>query len=263
MQKLKTDTLFYDLVRELPQLFFELIGKPETDTNIYTFTAQEVKDQSFRLDGLLSTVTGSENEPLYLVEFQTYKDEEFYERIFGQLFVYFRQYRPPNPQWYLIVIYDRRSNETPPHPRYQTLVKNHLHRIYLKELPDDESLATGIAKLFVETRKKTSTLAQRLMSKATEEISDENNQKKVLAFIQSIVVKKFPKLSKEEIEAMLNLGDDIEKTGYYQSVKREIALKAAKILLEEGDTIERVAKGLDLDIEEVRKLAEKNRSIDQ
>lgn len=94
-----------------------------------------------------------------MVEFQTYKDEEFYERIFGQLFVYFRQYRPLNPQWYVIVIYDRRSRETPPHPRYQTLVENHLHRIYLKELPDDESLAIGIAKLFVATRKKTSTLA--------------------------------------------------------------------------------------------------------
>ena len=254
---MKTDTLFYDLVREFPQLFFQLIGKPEVNPNIYTFTAQEVKEQSFRLDGLLSTVTGSENEPLYLVEFQTYKDDDFYERIFGELFVYFRQYRPPNPQWYLIVIYDRRRNEVPPHPRYQTLVENHLIRIYLKELPDDESLATGIAKLFVETLNKTSTLAQQLISKATEEIADEKNKKKVLAFIQSIVVNKFPELSKEEIEAMINLGDDIEKTGYYQSVLKEVSLKAAKKLLEEGDSIERVAKVLDLDIEEVRKLAQK------
>ena len=257
MQKVKTDTLFYDLVRELPQLFFELIGKPETNPDIYTFTAQEVKDQSFRLDGLLSTVTGCEDEPLYLVEFQTYKDEEFYERIFGQLFVYFRQYRPPNPQWYLIVIYDKRINETPPHPRYASLVENHLHRIYLKELPDDRSLATGIAKLFVETPKKTSTLAQRLTTQAREEVTNENSQRKVLAFIQSIVVKKFPELSKEEIEAMLNLGDDIDKTGYYQSVLKETLLKTAKKLLEEGDSIERVARVLELDIEEVRKLTEK------
>lgn len=254
---MKTDTLFYELVSELPQLFFQLIGKPETDPNIYTFTAQEVKDQSFRLDGLLTTVTGNENEPLYLVEFQTYKDEEFYERIFGQLFVYFRQYRPQNPQWHVIVIYDRRSRETPPHPRYQTLVENHLHRIYLKELPDDESLATGIAKLFVETRKKTSILAQRLMSQAREEIVDENNQRKVLAFIQNVLVKKFPKLSPEEIQAMLNLTDDIEDTAYYQSIMKKTLLKTAKKLLEEGDSIERVAKVLELDIEEVRKLAEK------
>ena len=56
---------------------------------------------------------------------------------------------------------------------------------------------------------------------------------------------------------MINLGDDIEKTGYYQSVLKETLLKTAKKLLEEGDSIERVAKVLDLDIEEVRKLAQK------
>ncbi len=67
----------------------------------------------------------------------------------------------------------------------------------------------------------------------------------------------FNNSGKEEIEAMINLGDDIEKTGYYQSVKKEVSLKAAKKLLEEGDSIERVAKVLDLDIEEVRKLAQK------
>ena len=67
----------------------------------------------------------------------------------------------------------------------------------------------------------------------------------------------FNNSGKEEIEAMINLGDDIEKTGYYQSVKKEVSLKAAKKLLEEGDSIERVAKVLDLDIKEVRKLAQK------
>ena len=67
----------------------------------------------------------------------------------------------------------------------------------------------------------------------------------------------FNNSGKEEIEAMINLGDDIEKTGYYQSVKKGVSLKAAKKLLEEGDSIERVAKVLDLDIEEVRKLAQK------
>ncbi len=54
---------------------------------------------------------------------------------------------------------------------------------------------------------------------------------------------------------MLNLTDDIENTVYYQSIMKKTLLKAAKKLLEEGDTIERVAKVFDLDIEEVRNLA--------
>ncbi|MBD6620894.1 DUF2887 domain-containing protein [Komarekiella sp. 'clone 1'] len=54
---MKTDAIFYELIRELPQIFFELIGKPETNTEIYKFTAPEIKQQSFRLDGLFSTLS--------------------------------------------------------------------------------------------------------------------------------------------------------------------------------------------------------------
>ena len=51
---MKTDVIFYELIKELPQIFFELIDKPDTNPNIYTFIAPEIKQQSFRLDGLFS-----------------------------------------------------------------------------------------------------------------------------------------------------------------------------------------------------------------
>ncbi len=253
---MKTDTLFYDLIRELPQVFFELIGKPETNPNAYTFTAQEVKEQSFRLDGILSTLDGFENEPLYFVEFQTYQDNDFYERLFGEIFVYFRQYQPVNPEWYAIVIYDKRSNEILPHPRYRILMESFVTCIYLNELPsDDESLEIGIARLFVETPKKTTSLVEKLVNKTRKEVSDESLRRKVLAFIQSIVVNKFPNLSREEIEAMINLGDDIEKTGYYQSVLKQTKLKVIPTLLKKGCSVEEIAESLELDVEEVKKVA--------
>lgn len=56
---------------------------------------------------------------------------------------------------------------------------------------------------------------------------------------------------------MLKISSETKKTGYYKSVKIEVLSKAAQKMLEEGDSIERVARVLDLDIEEVRKLAEK------
>jgi predicted transposase/invertase (TIGR01784 family) len=255
----KTDKLFYNLVKQLPEIFFQLIGKPDTDPNIYTFIAQAVKEQSFNLDGLLSTITGHDTEPLYFVEAQGYKDEKFYERFFGQIFVYFGQYSPSNTKWYAIVIYDRKSRETPPHPRYQTLVDNHLHRIYLNELPDDGSLATGIAKLFVESPKKTATLAQRLIAQAKEEISDETNQNKVLEFIQSVVVNKFPNVSPEGIKAMLDLTDDIENTAYYKSIMKETKFKVIPTLLRKGCSVEEIAKDLELDVEEVRKVVNQDK----
>ncbi|MEC4812724.1 MAG: Rpn family recombination-promoting nuclease/putative transposase [Scytonema sp. PMC 1069.18] len=255
---MKTDILFYELIQELPQVFFELIGKPDTDPNIYEFTALEIKQQSFRLDGLFSPLEGFDNEPLYFVELQTYTDEEFYERLFGEIFVYFRQYKPINSEWYAIVIYDRRSHESPPHARYQVLMDNHVRRIYLNELSreTEDSVGVGITKLFVETPKKTPALAQKLVSQARDELTDESLKQKVLAFIQSVIVYKFPNLTLEEIQDMMNLGEDIEKTGYYQSVLKKTKLKVVPKLLEKGLSIQEIAESLELDVEEVRKVAE-------
>lgn len=255
---MKTDVIFYELIKELPQIFFELIDKPDTNPNIYTFIAPEVKQQSFRLDGLFATIKGFENEPLYFVELQTYKDEEFYERLFGEIFVYFRQYKPANSDWYAIVIYDRRIHETPPHPRYQALVQQHLRCIYLNELSTraEDSLAIGIAKLFVEPPTKATSLAQQLITQAREDFTDENLQKKVLAFIQAIIFYKFPNLTLEEIEAMLDL-DEFRNTRLYESIlaktEVETKLKLVSKCIEKGMSIQEIADLLELDVETIKK----------
>jgi predicted transposase YdaD len=87
--------------------------------------------------------------------------------------------------------------------------------------------------------------------------TSDDNQRKVLAFIQSIVVKKFPKLSPEEIQAMLNLTNDIKNTAYYRSVMENTKLEIVPELLEQGVTVEQIAKALKLDVEEVQKIAAK------
>lgn len=90
---------------EFPKIFFEVIGKPDTNIDIYEFTAPEIKQRSFRLDGVFSPQSDFPHEPLYFVEIQFYKDEEFYDRLFTSIFLYFSQYQPPNPDWYAIVIF--------------------------------------------------------------------------------------------------------------------------------------------------------------
>lgn len=253
---MKTDALFYELIKEIPQIFFEIIGQPEIDPNTYKFIAQELKQSSFRLDGILSTLAGFEQQPLYFVEFQTYKDEEFYDRLFGEIFVYFRQYRPPNADWYAIVIYDRRSHEIVPHPRYQALCDRHLRRIYLNEIENEDSLAVGIAKLFVETPTKTTPLAQRLIDQVREEVSDEQLKQKFLEFIETIFVYKFPNLTLEEIEAMLDI-TEFTNTRFYQSLLEKTKLQMIPKLLDKGLSIQEVAEILELDVEVVRKTVEK------
>ncbi|MBR8835526.1 MAG: Rpn family recombination-promoting nuclease/putative transposase [Stigonema ocellatum SAG 48.90 = DSM 106950] len=259
---MKTDALFYDLIKELPQIFFELIGKPDTNPSIYQFIAPEIKQPSFRLDGLFSTKEGFDNEPLYFVEFQTYKDDEFYERLFGEIFVYFRQYRPPNSDWYAIVVYDRRSNETSFPLRYRALLEPHLRRFYLDELGEvaNDSLGVGILRLVVKSEKQAREFAKQLINQARVELTDAVIQQKVLEFIETIVIYKFPKLSREEIEVMLNL-NLFKQTRVYQEAKEEgkeegkleTQLKIVPKLVERGMSIQEIADLLELDTETIRK----------
>ncbi|MEH2373029.1 DUF2887 domain-containing protein [Nostoc sp.] len=190
------------------------------------------------------------------------KDEEFYERLFGEIFVYFRQYKHTNSDWYAVVIYDRRIHETPPHPRYQVLIEKHLRCIYLNELSTrgEDSLGVGIGKLFIEAPTKATSLAQQLINQARENLADKNLQKKVLAFIQAIVFYKFPNLALEEIEAMLDL-DEFKNTRLYESIvaktkpktELETKLKLVSKCVEKGMSIQEIAEFLELDVEIIRK----------
>lgn len=257
---MKTDAIFYELFKQFPIIFFELIGKPQTNTNIYEFTTPEIKQRSFRLDGVFSTLDNFANEPIYFIEVQFYKDEEFYDRLFTGIFLYFSQYQPPNPDWYAIVIYDVRSRESTFPPRYRALRESHLRCVYLDEMGEStsDSLGLGIVKLIVESKKKSGSFAKQLITQVREELTDAIIQEKVLEFIETIVVYKFPNLSREEIESMLNLSL-LKQTRVYQEAKEEgkleLALAVVPKLLQRGLSVQEVAELLEVDVESVRQVA--------
>jgi predicted transposase/invertase (TIGR01784 family) len=100
---------------DFPDSFFELIAQPDVIVSNYRFTSQEVKQLAFRLDGLFLPLDHLENLPFYLVEVQFQKDEDLYYRLFSELFLYLRQYKPLSP-WQIVVIYPSREIERE-HPR--------------------------------------------------------------------------------------------------------------------------------------------------
>ncbi len=253
---MKTDAIFYELFKQFPLIFFELIGKPETNPNAYEFTTPEIKQRGFRLDGVFSTLENFSNEALYFVEVQFYKDEEFYDRLFTGIFLYFSEYQPPNLDWCAIVIYDTRSRESEYPQRYRALREPHLRCVYLDEIGDtgSESLGLGIVKLIVESEKQAREFGKQLVSKVREELTDAIIQEKVLEFIETIFVYKFPNLSREEIEAMLNL-NLLRETRVYKEAKEEAKLEVVPRLLERGLSVQEVAEILELDVEAVRKAA--------
>ena len=259
---MKTDKIFYGIFKELPSVFFELIGNFETNADIYEFQSPEIKESSFRLDGVFSPQPDDPNYPLYFVEVQFYRDREFYNRLFSSIFLYFSQYQPPNPEWYAIVIYPNRNTEIVSHPRYRSLIESHLRCLYLDELSTEltsPSLSLAIVKLIIEDQTTVANSAKILISQAETELEDITVRSKFINLIETIVIYKFPKLSSEAITKMLDL-DIIKHTRFYQEAhqegleqgKKEAKLEFIPKLIEKGMNLQEIADFLDLDIKTVR-----------
>jgi predicted transposase/invertase (TIGR01784 family) len=155
----------------------------------------------------------------------------------------------------------KQSNDVTIPLRYQEIADRRLQRIYLDEMPQDTntSLGLGILKLVVEPEARAGELARSLIERTKQEFEDARNQKQLLELIETIVIYKFPQLSYEEIETMLNL-EEIKQTRVYQDAKEEgieqgkLAQKIAMIpLLQElGLNIEQIAQRLEIEESLVR-----------
>ncbi|MBW4670435.1 MAG: Rpn family recombination-promoting nuclease/putative transposase [Cyanomargarita calcarea GSE-NOS-MK-12-04C] len=257
------DPLFYKIFKDIPELFFELIGEPHYDKSIYQYSAPEIKQQGFRLDGLLSTRSGYNFKPIYFIEAQAYKDNNFYKSFFGKIILYLTQYEPTNEEWYAVVIYDKRSSEGK-FPPYLKIFLPVLRRFYLDELAKtpNHSLSVGIMRLVVEKKrqKQTGELARQLINQTKSEVTNAALQEKVLEFIQTVVIDKFPNLTLEELEVMLDL-ESLKKSKVYQEGISEGVLKqkleTIPILIELGLTTDQIAERLKLDVETVRENVKK------
>lgn len=146
------------------------------------------------------------------------------------------------------------------------MLEPHLRCFYLDELEviAEESLGIGIVRLVVESENKAPELAKQLIDKARLELADVLIQRKVLEFIEEIIVYKFPNFNREEIEAMLNL-NLLKQTRVYQEAKEEVKeevkeelklelkLKLIPKLVQKGLSIQEIAELLELDVEIIRK----------
>lgn len=216
------------------------------------------------------------NLPIYFVEVQFQPDETFYYRLFAEIFLYLYQYKVVN-NWQAIVVYPRRSIESEQPVPYQFLLNSdRIRRVYLDEIEANQSLGVGIVQLVVESNKKASAKAIDLISQARRQVANEQLQQQILEFIETIVIYKFPHLSRQEVEAMLGL-DLIKNTRVYQEAqqegrlqgklegklenklerKLEGKLETVPRLVKMGLTLEQVAEALNLDIEVVRQAASK------
>ncbi len=231
---MKTDSIFYRLFQTFPGTFFELINRQASEASAYEFASVELKQTAFRIDGIFLPVPNLQEKPIYFLEVQFQKDPEFYARFFSEIFLYLRLYAPTKA-WRAVVVFAKRSLEPTEIEPYQVLLESsQVTRLYLNELGDaaEQSLGVGMIKLVVETKKRTPELVRQLVSKAQQELADEIVQREVLDLIETIVLYKLPKISRQELARMFGL-NELKKTRYYQEVREEVREEVIQEVREE------------------------------
>jgi predicted transposase/invertase (TIGR01784 family) len=261
----KTDSIFYRLFQEFPDIFFELIGNsPEVAAN-YQFSSVEVKQTAFRIDGVF--IPQSPEQPIYFVEVQFQEDSGIYSRLFSEIHLYLRQNQPEN-NWLAVVIYPNRNIDTASTIHYsESFASGRVTVIYLDELGETTSLPIGIAtiKLIVENENRAIQLARGLITRANQEIDSIPQQQQLLQIIETILVYKFPSMDIEEIQEMFGLSE-LKQTRFYQQAFAEGEQKgieegkllAVAPMLAAGLTVEQIAQALSLSVEDVRKAAQQS-----
>jgi predicted transposase/invertase (TIGR01784 family) len=215
---MKTDKLFYRIFLNQPSLLAELIPGLPVDCK-FDYTAPVIKEQEFRLDGVLTPLSKDPKLPLVFLEAQMQADPDFYGRYFAEIYLYLKQYKSNRP-WRGLLILKSRKHYLGSENSYQFQLDSQVHRLYLQDLLNESSLSPNLAllQLIVLPKAKTPQAAQDLLKK----VKTESEFRQQLDLIEAILVNKFPKLSLEEILKMLDLKTaDITQTRFYQDVFQE------------------------------------------
>jgi predicted transposase YdaD len=172
---METDSLFYRLLSEKPKLVFELLGEKPPRTT-YTFSS--------------------------------YEKNKFYPSFFTKIFTYLRDYEPPN-DWRAVILFTKRRHDRGVPIHYQDFVTTErLQRVYLDEMSlemRDRSLETSLIQLFGLDQQSAVDRATAILRQTQQQTSDAEEQQRVLEWLVTVFVHKFPKLSREEIKTMLAL----------------------------------------------------------
>jgi predicted transposase/invertase (TIGR01784 family) len=160
-----------------------------------------------------------------------------------------------------VIIYPKRFLEPNKTRLHQILLDSpQVQRVYLNEIePTSQTLGIDIIKLVVEPEDTAPNRARELITKTRQEIADRFSSQAIIDLIETIIVYKFPLLSRQEIENMLKL-NALKQTRVYQEAlnegREEGKLAAVPLLLKAGISVEDIAQQLDINIEAVRKIAQ-------
>ena len=216
---MKRDTIFYRIFQQSPTLLLDLLSTPPPNAEGYRFESIEVKETSFRIDGIL--IPPNDRGTVIFSEIQMQPDLKLYERMFSEIGIYTYRNTEQFNDWQAIALYPTRSIEQPTTKVPPELFHSgRILPIYLDELGNIEQLPLGIGLLVLTILEGDEAIAQaQRMTDRAKRVADEGG---IIEMIATILVYKFTTLSRDEVNAMLNYTiDEFKQTRFYQEVKAE------------------------------------------
>jgi predicted transposase/invertase (TIGR01784 family) len=261
----KRDAIFYTLFQRFPSLLFELVDRPPMQAQRYRFESVEVKEPTFRIDGVFLPPEDASPKIIFFAEIQFQKDEALYHRFFCESLLYL--YRNPAlyDDWYGVLIFRDRSLEPDNNTIHRSLLNGpQVKRIYLDEFgdPAQQSMGIRLMQLTIATEDEAVTQARELLEQVQQEESESLSRDAIIDIITTIAVYKFANLSREDVEAMLGL--NLEETRVYQEAKEEgkeeILAVTVPLLLKAGMTVEQIAQQTGIDVTVIRRISQQQSS---
>ncbi len=159
------------------------------------------------------------DEPWVFIEVQFQPDDNLYRRLFAEIFLYLHRTPKARP-WRALVIYPDASVERIPIGYASLLTLPEIRRVDLNTLRGQERPTPGweLLRLIVDDTEMAIRRAQRLLSGVPRGAATQD----LLNLIETILIYKLPRCSREEIQTMLALTDiDLKQTRFYQDVLAE------------------------------------------
>ncbi len=210
------DTIFYRIFAQSPTILFELLSQPPNRANEYTFDSVEVKETSFRIDGVFLPPDWAGT--IYFCEVQFQLDELLYERMVSEISIYTYRRRSSLANWRAVAIYPSRSVKQSDISLFEELLASgRITPIYLDELGDGAELPTGLGLMVLTTLEGDAAVARARQTIAQSRLLPDGRA--ILDLVSTIMVYKFGNLTRDEVNAML--GIELEQTRVYQDAKAE------------------------------------------
>jgi predicted transposase/invertase (TIGR01784 family) len=144
---MRRDSIFYQLFRQSPTLLFELLPEPPANAQGYIFESIEVKETTFRIDGVF--LPPNPAGIVYFCEVQFQLDELLYERMLSEIAIYTYRNRERFANWQAVVI--RNTEQSRLDLVWEMLESRRIRRVYLDELGEVEDLPTGLGLMVLTT----------------------------------------------------------------------------------------------------------------